>query len=377
MQNEVAIYVHWPFCKAKCPYCDFNSHVSDNINNSDWQQAYLKQIKFYHEYLRNKKITSIFFGGGTPSIMHPKITESIIDEFAKYSDVSNIEITLEANPTSSSKEKFQDFKQAGINRLSIGVQSFNDKNLQFLGREHNSSEALQTIDNATNIFNNFSFDLMYALPEQNLNDWENELQFALKLARDHLSMYQLTIEKGTRFYSMYRDKKFIMPSEDLKEQMYDMTYNMAKEYNLHRYEISNYAQKGKESVHNLNYWNYREYLGIGPGAHGRIIIDGYLNETVAIYNPKDWLFAVNSCGDATKDKKIIKDNDKIIEKIIMGLRIDSGILIQELPQNFLTDYHHKIIKLQDLGLLQFDENRIYLTYSGSKLYNCIISEFFA
>ena len=301
--NNIAIYIHWPFCKSKCPYCDFNSHVREKIDEKSWFDAYITEISFFADKIVGKNITSIFFGGGTPSLMNPKLVEKIILELEKIGKfVDNIEITLEANPTSIEAQKFQDFKTAGINRVSIGIQSFNEEGLKFLGRTHSKNEAIEALEIAGNIFSNYSFDLIYARPNQSIKNWENELLSALKLAKNHLSLYQLTIEKGTSFFNDYRDKKFTMPSDVLAASMYELTREITKAHGFVDYEISNYAKQGFESKHNLSYWNYDEYLGIGPGSHSRI--DKYA--MMMIHNPENLLAKVKTDNNGIQAKTLLK-----------------------------------------------------------------------
>ena len=263
MKKDISVYIHWPFCKSKCPYCDFNSHVRETIEIDKWNQAYLIEIENNRENLLEKNIVSIFFGGGTPSLMPSFIISNIID---KLSNVANInektEITFEANPTSVESQKFKEFALAGINRVSLGVQSFNEDDLKFLGREHSLTEALEAIEIAKKNFKRYSFDLIYALPNQTLKAWENELKSALKFADKHLSLYQLTIEKGTPFYGLYKKKKFTIPNENLAKDFYDSTQDIMNNLSLPAYEISNHAAMGEECRHNMAYWQYDEFIGI-------------------------------------------------------------------------------------------------------------------
>ena len=320
--KNIAVYIHWPFCKSKCPYCDFNSHVRDHIDLKKWNDAYLKDIDNNEEFLRDKKIVSIFFGGGTPSLMPSFIVSNVIDKLSKISKVDvETEITLEANPTSVESSKFKDFAKAGINRVSLGIQSLNANDLKFLGREHNVNEAIAAIEIAKENFARYSFDLIYALPKQNLKTWETELRGALKLAGDHLSLFQLTIEKVTPFYSLYQNKKFSLPSEELAKDFYILTQEIMSDRGLPAYEISNHAKLGQECRHNMIYWQYDDFLGIGPGAHGRIN-----NQAIhSIYHPENWLNTVLEGKTPIQNSISLTLEEIICEILLMGLRLKKGI----------------------------------------------------
>lgn len=383
LNDEISVYIHWPFCKSKCPYCDFNSHVVNKIAEDDWIEAYVKQIDLLSYLLKNKKVKSIFFGGGTPSLMPVKIVDKIINKLNIISLFDkNIEITLEANPTSSEAEKFIDFASAGINRLSIGVQSFSDERLKFLGREHNSFEALKAIDLAKSIFSRFSFDLIYATKNQTIDDWQKELNYALGIITDHVSLYQLTIEKGTDFYSKYQKGVSLTTSQDEAELMYDLTSKMLSEKGFHRYEISNYAKEGCESRHNLGYWNYSNYLGIGPGAHSRIsYADDYLKVQAFynIYNPQNWLKNALNNISVIQGFEILTNESLLTEILMMGLRLQNGILNNStIPffgknvQNLIN--RRTIDSLFENYLLFYDNDRIKLTDRGMNLHQAIISK---
>ncbi|MEK6734209.1 MAG: radical SAM family heme chaperone HemW, partial [Pseudomonadota bacterium] len=322
--SNIAIYIHWPYCKSKCPYCDFNSHVRDAIDVSAWNEGYLKEIDNYSALLQNKKIISIFFGGGTPSLMPSFIVKNIINklkELGKFDQ--NIEITLEANPTSVEAEKFKEFAEAGINRVSLGIQSLNQNNLKFLGREHNVEEAIAAIKIAKDNFKRYSFDLIYALPNQTLNSWRDELVQALDLAGEHLSLYQLTIEKGTPFYSMYQKKKFDLPGEDLAKDFYMLTQEIMEAKGFPAYEISNHARLGEECKHNMVYWQYDDFLGIGPGAHSRIN-----NKAMhSIYHPENWLKAALEGKTTIQDSIDLKLDDRVNEILLMRMDFPAALAV--------------------------------------------------
>jgi putative oxygen-independent coproporphyrinogen III oxidase len=373
--SNLAIYIHWPFCKAKCPYCDFNSHLSNGINHQDWNAAYLADIDYFADFIAGKNITSIFFGGGTPTLMPPYIAENILCRLAKYgSFVQDIEITLEGNPTSIEAEKFLNFKNAGINRVSLGIQSLNDKDLKFLGREHSASEAMKAVEIAANIFDNYNFDLIYARPEQSIKDWERELQKALKLAGNHLSLYQLTIEKGTKFYGSYKAGEFKMPSNDLSAEFYEITNDIMESDNMPAYEISNHAKSGFASKHNLTYWNYGDYLGLGAGAHSRITKGGNKQALMMLHSPEGWLKSIQQNNHAIQDHNTLTPQETLEEMVMMGLRIKSGINrknFRDLIGAGLEEKLHNIDYLLDAKMIELDEQGLRATKAGMLMVNSI------
>ncbi|HVJ32225.1 MAG TPA: radical SAM family heme chaperone HemW [Terriglobia bacterium] len=321
-----AVYVHWPFCKAKCPYCDFNSHVRASIDETRWREALLRELAHYAALTPGREVTSLFFGGGTPSLMSPATVEAIIDALAVHWRFDPaIEITLEANPTSVEAEKFRAFAAAGVNRLSLGIQSLNDADLRFLGRQHDSRQALAALDLAGAIFPRFSFDLIYARPGQTVAAWEAELEAALKRAGDHLSLYQLTIETGTVFEQAYARGDFRLPPEDVQAELYELTTARLDAAGLAAYEVSNYARPGQESRHNLTYWRYGDYIGIGPGAHGRLTLDGTKIATRQHRAPEAWLERVERDGHATRQYDPIAPQEQMEEMLMMGLRLHEGV----------------------------------------------------
>jgi putative oxygen-independent coproporphyrinogen III oxidase len=373
-RKNLALYIHWPFCLKKCPYCDFNSHVRDDIDYNKWLNAYLNEINLFQADLKNKNITSIFFGGGTPSLMPAFIPEKIINHLAKYAVLDdNIEITLEANPTSIEAEKFKDFSAIGINRVSIGVQSFNDQYLKFLGREHSSNQALNAISIAEKYFKNYSFDLIYALPNQTAEQWEKELNFALTISNYHLSLYQLTIEKGTEFFSQYKKGDFTLPNDEQAGELYNLTRDITEKNQFFDYEISNYAKKGYESKHNLAYWQYNEYLGLGPGAHSRI----NNQEIVMIYNPEKWLSSIENNQKSIMKTTNLTKKEQVYEFLLMGLRLKSGINLKDLSARFdinISDFlkMDKIDHLINGNLLMKNDQQLIITTKGRVLLNKII-----
>lgn len=356
--NDISIYVHWPFCLSLCPYCDFNSHILQDINIEEWTNAYLKEIDHFSYLLRKKNVKTIFFGGGTPSLMPPQIPEKIIEYISNIANITKkTEITLEANPTSSERKTFKSFKNVGINRLSIGVQSFNDEDLSFLGRMHSSKEASEVINAASEIFDNFSFDLIYARPGQTVEKWQKELEYALSFASPHISLYQLTIEKGTHFYKLHKEKKLNMPSSEISGDLFDMTNNLLQEQGYNRYEISNYAKKGFESRHNLTYWRYDDYLGIGPGAYSRF----NNSEIVTYHNPNKWIDSLNNKGTAIQRQTKLPLNVRINEMVMMCMRIKEGLDEEQLMQKTGKDFW-QILNLKYLEQLKIN-NYILQTQS--------------
>lgn len=295
---SLGIYIHWPYCRSKCPYCDFYKQVCKNVPQDEIVSDYLKELDFYHQLTSNRKVGSIFFGGGTPSLMEPKQISRLIDYIAKqWSLDSKVEISLEANPNSDYPQMFQNLHQAGINRLSLGVQALNDEDLRFLGRTHNLKQAYQAIDEVLQNFDNHSIDLIYARPKQTLSAWEAELKQAVALGFKHISLYQLTIEEGTVFA-----KKGILPlDEDLATEMYLLTEDILAPLGYHKYEVSNYAQAGFESKHNLLYWTGGEYIGVGPSAHGRLtVFNGNLKQNSGARNSRTNMYAqVSALRDFT------------------------------------------------------------------------------
>ncbi len=272
--KNFGLYIHWPFCESKCPYCDFNSHVRKTIDEDIWEKALLTELDYVGHQTKDRLLTSVFFGGGTPSLMPAKTVQKLIEALSMYWSLDpNLEITLEGNPNSIEVQKYKDFKAAGINRVSVGIQSLHQESLTFLGRLHTAEEAKRALDITTTLFDRSSFDLIYALPHQTLKQWEEELTSALEFAQGHLSLYQLIIEPGTAFYTQHQRGDFQLPSEDLSADMYDFTRNIVAQQGYEDYEVSNYAKPGQECRHNLLYWEYDDYGCIGPGAHGRMTLD--------------------------------------------------------------------------------------------------------
>ncbi len=320
------VYVHWPFCLSKCPYCDFNSHIRDKVDQTRWRAALLAEIEHAAANGPQHPVTSIFFGGGTPSLMPPETAAAVIEKIRDcWGLAQDAEITTEANPTSVEVENFKALADAGVNRLSLGVQSFDNTVLEFLGREHSGAEAITAIESAAAHFDRYSFDLIYARPDQTLSDWRRELDRALSLAGSHLSLYQLTIERGTPFHGLWRQGKLTPLDEDRAAEMFTETRAWLTDAGLPAYETSNHGKPGSECRHNLLYWRYQDYVGIGPGAHGRVTIEGTKFATERRKLPERWLEAVERDGHGTRDQVALTVEDKLVELVIMGLRTAEGI----------------------------------------------------
>ena len=319
------IYLHWPYCESKCPYCDFNSYVEKNVNWYEWELSFLSQLGFYYQETGDRKVNSIFFGGGTPSLMNPKLVSNIINHISNlWGFEDTVEITLEANPSSVESRRFAEFKTAGVNRVSIGVQALNNVDLKKLGRLHSVQDALNAIEIGKDTFDRVSFDLIYARQDQKLQDWELELKKALTLEPDHLSLYQLTIEPNTTFGNLKEKGKLSgLPDENLGGDLYHLTNNLCYKFGLNPYEVSNYSRKNHESIHNKIYWNYGDYLGVGPGAHGRITTQKGRFATQNYYSPIKWQKnALNNAGESIRT--LINGKDQADEMAMMGLRLNSG-----------------------------------------------------
>ncbi len=375
--NPLSIYIHWPFCVSKCPYCDFNSHVREKIDHAKFQEAFRRELQNASHETIGRSIKSIFFGGGTPSLMPPALVKFLIDEVKNLWPVNDdLEITLEANPNSVEMDKFYDLREAGVNRLSLGIQSLNDPDLEFLGRTHKADEAIRAIEIARTVFDRYSFDLIYALPNQILDSWQKELRSALKLAGTHLSLYQLTIEEGTPFFNRHKRGEFEMPTEDLSAQFYEETARIMEEHDLPAYEISNHAAPGFECQHNLVYWRYQDYLGIGPGAHGRVS-EG--PKKYATYNhraPELWADHVLEKGNGLKERVELSAEEQGNEALLMGLRLKEGIPFERLEIFYGTGKlpfdDTKLQALQNEGLLESSLTHLRLTPQGRQRLNGVL-----
>ncbi len=372
----LALYIHWPFCLKKCPYCDFNSHVRDSVDVALWQDALLTDMAHEAEVTGRQELGSIFFGGGTPSLMPPALVEGLIARAGELWDFApDIEITLEANPSSVESSKFADLARAGVNRTSLGVQSFDDKALQFLGRLHDANDARSALDIAQKAFWRVSFDLIYARPGQTRSQWSSELGTALAYGTGHLSLYQLTIEPGTRFATDVRRGEFVMPDEEETSELFEFTRFRTKTAGLPAYETSNHARPGEESRHNLTYWRYGDYVGIGPGAHGR---RGGI-ATQRHRKPENFLNAVGYQRHGIAEEAPLPRPEQAAEALMMGLRLTEGVDPAALAARFgisenalLDPERTKLV--ETLGFLARDNGRLRVTGRGMVVLDSLIAE---
>ncbi len=323
--DPLALYIHWPFCLRKCPYCDFNSHVRDVLPQARFAAALRAELAWEARRLGRRPLGSIFFGGGTPSLMAPATVAALIEDATRWFDpLPDLEITLEANPTSVEAGRLRAFRQAGVNRVSLGVQALDDAALRRLGREHDAGQARAALELARDTFPRLSFDLIYARPEQSVAAWRTELRAALALAADHLSLYQLTVEPGTAYEALERSGALVLPDADAAAELYDATAEEAARHGLHAYEVSNYARPGAEGRHNLAYWRYADYAGIGPGAHGRVELDGTLWATRRHRAPEPWAELVERQGHGGT-QEAVPPPERAREMLLMGLRLSEGV----------------------------------------------------
>lgn len=383
-ERPFAVYVHWPFCRSKCPYCDFNSHVRERIDEQAWQDGLLAALDIQAARTRGRMVSSVFFGGGTPSLMSARTVGAVLDRIAKLWAVSpEMEATLEANPTSVEAAKFADYRAAGVNRLSMGVQSLRDPDLKFLGRPHDVAEAKAAIDLAKRSFDRFSFDMIYARPQQTVADWVTELDEALDLAVHHLSLYQLTIEQGTAFHTAYGRGDFALPGDELAGDLYEATQERLAKRGLPAYEISNHARPGEESRHNLVYWRYGDYVGVGPGAHGRVTLDsGEKLATRQHKAPETWLTAMQAGEDGMAEEVPVTAAEQLDEMLMMGLRLREGIPRARFQRDFGQEPEQLVDKagldiLIEGGFLTLDETRLAATDEGRQRLNAVLTKLVA
>jgi oxygen-independent coproporphyrinogen-3 oxidase len=380
-----AVYVHWPFCLAKCPYCDFNSHVRESIDQAAWSDALVCELDRAPELagLTPGPVTSVFFGGGTPSLMAPatvaRVLQAIDDKFSLAADA---EVTLEANPTSVEARNFEGYVSAGVNRFSLGVQALDDQALEFLGRHHSVAEALKAVELARRHCDNVSFDLIYARPGQTPDDWGRELRRALDFGLSHVSLYQLTIERGTQFFESARRGDLIVPDDDTGAKLFEITQEICRDAGLPAYEISNHARPGLESRHNLTYWRSGSYLGLGPGAHGRINQEKARLATQRVRSPEKWLAAVVANGHGTESSEQILGDDLVGEILMMGLRLQEGINIAQFQQVAGKNIDETIDRksLDDLisgGFVEKNDNVFRATARGRMVLNEVVRRLIA
>jgi oxygen-independent coproporphyrinogen-3 oxidase len=377
--EPLALYIHWPFCLAKCPYCDFNSHVRDRIDQKRFAAALRTELAWEAARLGRRRLVSIFFGGGTPSLMAPNTVATLIEDARRLFDpADDIEITLEANPTSVEAGRLAAFRDAGVNRLSLGVQSLEPGALQRLGRQHSVDEAVAALELARRLFSRISFDLIYARPGQTLPEWRTELRQALALAADHLSLYQLTIEPGTAFETLHRRGEIVLPEGDDAAALYDATAEEAEKFGLLPYEVSNYAKPGSESRHNLAYWRYRDYAGIGPGAHGRVSVGGALLATRRHRAPEPWAERVEREGHGTTTEEPVAAGDRAREMLLMGLRLTEGVDADRFADRTGIALDNALDRdvlgqAMEADYVRRDEHRLYATNEGRKRLDSLLA----
>jgi putative oxygen-independent coproporphyrinogen III oxidase len=376
--SAFGLYIHWPFCKAKCPYCDFNSHVRlAGVDVSSFADGLVTELRYMATRTKGRRVSSIFFGGGTPSLMPPSAVARVLDAAAAlWPFQPDAEITLEANPTSVEAENFRGYRLAGVNRVSVGVQSLDAQDLQALGRQHSPEEALAAFKLAAKIFPRVSFDMIYARPQQTLENWKHELQRALAEQQGHMSLYQLTIEPETRYADLFDTGKLTIPNDDLSADLYDLTQELTDKAGLPCYEVSNHAKPGHESQHNLLYWRYGEYAGVGPGAHGRLHHGNTAFATATEKHPESWLNLVQAKGHGLVQDEATAPEMQAREMLLMGLRIDEGIDLNRYEALAgKTMDQNKITAMADLGMVKMRGNaRLAATQAGRRVLNALIAE---
>jgi oxygen-independent coproporphyrinogen-3 oxidase len=375
--EPLAVYFHWPFCRSKCPYCDFNSHVRDDVDATRWTRALMRDLERQAELTAGRAVGSVFFGGGTPSLMPTETVAALLDGVrSHWALMADAEITLEANPNSAEAERFRAFAAAGVNRLSLGVQALDPEALRFLGRAHDRNEAIAAIEQARATFPQFSFDLIYARPGQSSAAWRRELDEALTLAGEHLSLYQLTIEPGTAFATLARRGELVPPEEDSTAALFEITQERLAAAGLPAYEISNHARPGAECRHNLAYWRYQDYAGIGPGAHGRLALGGTKYATRQYRFPEKWLTAVETNGSGIEETAAIDRATTVEEMLMMGLRLVEGVSRARLECAANCDaetlFGTNLGPLIDGGFLTLDAVRLAATPAGRQRLNAVL-----
>ena len=377
-QKAFGVYVHWPFCLSKCPYCDFNSHVRHAaVDEERFARAFAREIETTAARVPGREVTSIFLGGGTPSLMQPQTVGAILDAIGRHWRIARgVEVTLEANPTSVEATRFAGYRAAGINRVSLGVQALNDASLRELGRLHSAREALDAVAIARKSFERYSFDLIYARPDQTTAMWADELALAIKEAAEHLSLYQLTIEEGTPFFGLHAAGKLKTPDEATARMLYDVTQEVCAKHGLPAYEISNHARKGAECRHNLVYWRGEEYAGIGPGAHGRLDIGGVRHATATEKRPEAWLMRVEANGQGVVIDDVLNREERADEFLLMGLRLAEGID----PKRYAALSgrpldQRRIALLREEGAIAVDaDGRLRVTQAGFPVLDAVVAD---
>ena len=377
-REAFGVYVHWPFCLSKCPYCDFNSHVRHSAIDEDrFARAFSREIETTAARTGKRDVTSIFLGGGTPSLMRPETVGAVLEAIGKQWHVADdVEVTLEANPTSVEATRFAGYRAAGVNRVSLGVQALSDSSLKELGRLHSVREALDAVAIARKSFRRYSFDLIYARPNQTPQGWAGELALAIQEAAEHLSLYQLTIEQGTAFFDLHAAGKLKTPDEITARALYDVTQDVCTKHGLPAYEISNHARKGAECRHNLVYWRGEEYAGIGPGAHGRLDVDGRRHATATEKRPEAWLMRVEANGHGVITDDVLNREERADEFLLMGLRLAEGIdpkRYAALSGRALDE--RRIALLREEGVITTDaEGRLRVTQAGFPVLDAVVAD---
>lgn len=371
------LYIHWPFCQAKCPYCDFNSHVAAAVDQERWKRAYIAEIARIGAETRGRVLNSVFFGGGTPSLMDPELVAAILETArATWPQANDIEVTLEANPTSAEAQRFRGYRDAGVTRLSMGIQALNDDDLRRLGRLHTAAEARAAFDLARGTFDRVSFDLIYARQDQGYDAWKAELTEAISMAADHLSLYQLTIEPGTAFGDrLARGNLAGLPDDDSAGDLYFLTQDLCEVAGMPAYEVSNHAKPGSESRHNLIYWRHGDYAGIGPGAHGRLTLGGQRWATETPLSPGAWLDAVENYGSGEAPRVSLSLRDQAAEFLMMGLRLREGVVLSRYEKLAGEPINRSKIKmLEDIEMISTSQDRLSATDQGRAVLNAVLRD---
>ncbi len=378
------IYVHWPFCQSLCPYCDFNSHVRARVEQRRWAAAYVAELSHFAQVAAGRCVTSVFFGGGTPSLMDADTVDAVLVGIRRHWAVApDVEVSLEANPSSVDAARFREYRQAGVNRLSLGVQALNDADLRTLGRRHSRYEALAAIDTAAHCFDRVSVDLIYGRPGQTAADWRGELQAAVGLAGGHVAAYQLTIEPGTPFHAAQRRGALRLPDEATVAELYETTQQVLTAAGLPAYEISNHARPGQACCHNLNYWQYSDFVGVGPGAHGRLTTgDGRIHASRQHRSPEAWLERVEADGNATQQWAALDTATVRDELFMMGLRLTAGVRAATVRARLSRDIADcfspsRLQRLVDGGFLDVDANGIRATAAGRQRLDAVLGDLLA
>lgn len=371
------VYVHWPFCQSKCPYCDFNSHVRQAVDQAHWRKALVQELRTNAELTGPRTVNTVFFGGGTPSLMEPETVRTVIEAIDDLWGLApDAEITLEANPTSVESNRFAGYVSAGVNRISIGIQALNDADLKALGRLHSTAEARQAYEVARKLFDRVSFDLIYARQHQSLSEWRKELTEACNMAVDHLSLYQLTVEHDTRFGELHAKGRLRgLPNDDLAADMYELTQEICNSFGMPGYEVSNHAPPGMECQHNLVYWRYGDYVGVGPGAHGRVTTDGKRLATVTERMPEGWLNSVDTQGHALVSSTAVDLADQADECLMMSLRLSEGVDLSRISALSGRSISQGVLdELISKNLLVQNNDIIKATDSGKIILNWVLKE---